>query len=110
MTKLPPSSAFESRLAALRLQLDAPALQALEPKTLYLSVAALAIADASDDAALHGLAARRAGASWAEVEAIGTLVERVGGLAASGKASAFVRAVQALEQQARVEGAVAAHA
>jgi 4-carboxymuconolactone decarboxylase len=110
VVKLLPASAFESRLVELRRQLDAPALQALEPKALHLAVAALAVTNTSDDAAVHGLAARRAGASWAEIEAIGALVERFGGLAASGKASAFVLAVQALEQHARVEGAVAAYA
>jgi 4-carboxymuconolactone decarboxylase len=93
----------------LRRQLDVAALQVVEPKALHLAVATLAVANASDDAAVHGLAARRAGASWAEIEAIGALVERFGGLAASGQTSAFVLAVQALEQQARVEGAVAAY-
>jgi hypothetical protein len=107
--KLPPSSCHESRLSELRNQLDVPSLRALEPKVLHLALAALSLADASDDAGLHGLAARRAGASEAEIEALGALVEIFGGLAAAGKAPAFVRAVHALEQQTRVEGAVAAH-
>ncbi len=109
MVKLPPPSGFESRLSELRARLDSPGLRALDPKTLQLILAALAVADSDDDASLHGLAARRAGASWAEIEALGLLVEQAGGLKATGKASEFVRAVQAIERQAHVDGAVAAY-
>ena len=111
--KFPPPSPYESRLADLRQRLSAvPALQSLEPKTLHLVVAALALQTAGtglDDAAVHGLGARRAGASWAEIEALGALVECVGGLASAGKSSAFLQAVQALDKQARIDGAVAAY-
>jgi 4-carboxymuconolactone decarboxylase len=107
--KTPPVSSFEPRLAELRRQLQQPGLAALEEKTLHLVVSALDLAGRGNDAALHGLAARRAGASWAEIEALGALIECHGGLPACGSGTPFVQAVRSLEQQAQVEGAVVAY-
>ena len=106
----PPASAVESRLLDAQRPLGAPALEPLDPKTRCLAAAALTIAAGGDEAALYGLAARRAGASWAEINGIATLVERVAGLRGGSKASTFSSAVHALERQARLDGAFAANA
>lgn len=105
----PPDSGLESRLLAHHNVLQQPRLVAIEAKVRYLVLAALSLARRDDDAALHGLAARRAGASWAEIEALGALVECHGGLPTSGSGEQFVRAVRHYEQHTTVEGSVVAY-
>lgn len=107
--RAPPGSPVESRLAELRLLLAAPAIEPLDSKARCLAAAAATLATGSDDAAFHGLAARRAGASWAEIDGLAALVERMAGQKAGNTASSFSSAVRRLEHQARVDGAFAAN-
>jgi hypothetical protein len=82
--KSPPVPTFQPRLADdLRRQLQEPAPVALDAKVRSLVLAAIGAATRADDTGLHRIAAIFGG-------------------------STFVLAVQGLEQQSRVQGAVAA--
>ncbi len=109
MTK-PPDSGLESRLLAHHNVLQQPGLAAVEGKMRYLVLAAPSLSRHGDDATLHGLAARRAGASWAGIEALGALVECHGGLPTCGSGVQILRPVRHDEQQTTVESSVVAYA
>lgn len=104
-------AAFEASLRALHEQLRTHGLQpaALDTKTVHLLLTALLLIEHGAAAAAQGVAARRAGASQAEIEAVAALAFATHGLAGAARGNEFLAAVAAREQLERVEGAVAAY-
>ena len=104
-------AALESSLRALHEQLRTGGLKpdALDTKTVHLLLTALLLAEHGAAAALQGLAARRAGATQAEVEAVAALVFATHGLAGVARGDEFLTALVEREREDRVAGAVAAY-
>jgi 4-carboxymuconolactone decarboxylase len=86
-----------------------PGTEFLGDRTSHLMLLALMAPQHPPTAISHGLAARRAGASWGELRAAASLTVAAHGLAAKDACEAVLRAIADREQQERVAGAVAAY-
>lgn len=104
-------TALEASLHALHEQLRTNGLKpaALDTKTAHLLLTALLLIEHGAAAAAQGLAARRAGVTQAELEAVAALAFATHGLAGAARGDEFLAAVAAREQLERLEGAVAAY-
>lgn len=104
-------AALELSLHALHEQLRTGGLKpdALDIKTVHLLLTALLLAEHGAAAVEQGLAARRAGATKAEVEAVAALVFATHGLTGLARGDEFLRALAEREREDRVAGAAAAY-
>ena len=100
-----------SSLRALHEQLRTGGLKpdALDVKTVHLLLTALLLTEHGAAAVEQGMAARRAGVSRAEVEAVAALVFATHGLAGVARGDEFLTALAEREREERVAGAVAAY-
>lgn len=103
--------ALACSLRALHAQLRTGGLKpdALDIKTVHLLLTALLLAEHGAAAVEQGLAARRAGASRAEVEAVAALVFATHGPAGAVRGDEFLAALATREQSNAVADAVAAY-
>ncbi len=104
-------AALVSSLRALHEQLRTGGLKpdALDTKTVHLLLTALLLAEHGAAAASQGMAARRAGATQAEVEAVAALLFATHGLAGIARGDEFLTALSEREREDQVAGAVAAY-
>lgn len=72
---------------------------ALDQKTVQLVLFGILHSKLSDAAKLHGLAARRAGASWAEMQAVIDLAFLFTGMSAANRGPALLEEIAAMEEQ-----------
>ena len=102
---------LESSLRALHEQLRTGGLKpdALDTKTVHLLLTALLLIEHGAAAVEQGMAARRAGVSKAEVEAVAELVLATHGLMGVARGDEFLTALAEREREERVAGAVAAY-
>jgi hypothetical protein len=102
---------LESSLRALHEQLRTGGLKpdALDTKTVHLLLTALLLIEHGAAAVEQGMAARRAGVSKAEVEAVAELVFATHGLMGVARGDEFLTALAEREREERVAGAVAAY-
>jgi hypothetical protein len=107
----PSPETLESSLRALHEQLRTGGLKpdALDTKTVHLLLTALLLTEHGAAAVEQGLAARRAGVSRAEVEAVAALVFATHGLMGVARGDEFLTALAEREREERVAGAVAAY-
>jgi hypothetical protein len=107
----PGPETLESSLRALHEQLRTGGLKpdALDIKTVHLLLTALLLTEHGAAAVEQGLAARRAGASRAEVEAVAALAFATHGLVGVARSDEFLAALAERERRERVDGAVAAY-
>jgi hypothetical protein len=105
------AAAVESSLRALHERLRTGGLrpEALDAKSMHLLLTALLLVEHGAAAVAQGLAARRAGASLSEVEAVVALAFATHGLAGLQRGDEFLAALAAREQLDLVKGAVAAY-
>lgn len=104
-------AALEASLRTMHEQLRTHGLKpaALDSRTVHLLLTALLLTEHGAAAAAQGLAARRAGASQAELEGVAALAFATHGLAGAARGDEFLAALAAREQLDRVQGAVAAY-
>jgi hypothetical protein len=102
---------LESSLRAMHEQLRTGGLKpdAFDIKTVHLMLTALLLAEHGAAAVEQGMAARRAGVSKAEVEAVAALVFATHGLAGIARGDEFLTSLEERERDERVAGAVAAY-
>jgi len=72
---------------------------ALDQKTVQLVLFGILHSKLSDAAKLHGLAARRAGASWEEMQAVIDLAFLFTGMSAANRGPALLEEIAAMEEQ-----------
>lgn len=73
--------------------------EALDQKTVQLVLFGILHSKLSDAAKLHGLAARRAGATWAELQAVIDLAFLFTGMSAANRGPAVLDEIAALEEK-----------
>ncbi len=85
--RLAVTGALDPKLVDLQEQMRAHAMypQCFDVKTAQLMLFGMLLMDGSDAAVLHGIAARRAGASWEEMQAVVSLCFLFRGLSAANK-------------------------
>jgi 4-carboxymuconolactone decarboxylase len=72
---------------------------ALDQKTVQLVLFGILHSKLSDAAKLHGLAARRAGATWEEMQAVVDLAFLFTGMSAANRGPALLEEIAAMEEQ-----------
>jgi 4-carboxymuconolactone decarboxylase len=71
----------------------------LEPKIVQLMLFGMLLMDMSDAAVLHGIAARRAGATWEEMQAVVNLCFLFRGLSAANRGAEILANIATREEQ-----------
>lgn len=73
--------------------------RSFDVKTAQLMLFGMLLMDSSDAAVLHGIAARRAGASWAEMQDVVTLCFLFRGLSAANRGAELLANIAAREEE-----------
>src|SRR5919199_2201158 len=69
-------------------------------KTVQLMLFGMLLLSLRDAARIHGIAARRAGASWEEMQAVVNLAYLFGGLSVANRGAQFIQQIAEMEQEA----------
>jgi 4-carboxymuconolactone decarboxylase len=76
----------------------------MDQKTVQIILFAILVNQKSDAAVIHGLAARRAGASWEEMQAAVNLAYLFGGASCANRGAEFLAAVRRREDETEPAG------
>ncbi len=95
------TGAIDPKVLALQEELRAHAMypKCFDVKTAQLMLFGMLLMDLSDAANLHGVAARRAGASWEELQAVVSLCFLFRGLSAANRGAEILANLAAKEAQ-----------
>jgi alkylhydroperoxidase/carboxymuconolactone decarboxylase family protein YurZ len=96
------TGALDPRLVELQEQMRAHAMypKSFDVKTAQLMLFGMLMMDGSDAAVLHAIAARRAGASWQELQDVVSLCFLFRGLSAANKGAELLANLAAREEEA----------
>jgi 4-carboxymuconolactone decarboxylase len=73
-------------------------------KTVQLMLFGMLLLSLRDAARIHGIAARRAGATWEEMQAVVNLAYLYGGLSAANIGAQFIQQIAEMEDEQETEG------
>lgn len=95
------TGALDPALLALQEQIRSRAMNpaCLDPKTVQLMIFGMLMVDLSDAATIHGIAARRAGASWEELQAVVSLAYLFRGVSAANRGADLLARIAERETQ-----------
>ena len=77
--------------------------EVLDVKTVQLMLFGMLLLSLRDAARIHGIAARRAGATWEEMQAVVNLAYLYGGLSAANIGAQFLQQIAEAEQEAEAD-------
>lgn len=103
------TGALDPKLVELQEQMRAHAMypKSFDVKTAQLMLFGMLMMDSSDAAVLHAIAARRAGATWHELQDVVSLCFLFRGLSAANKGAELLANLMAREEEASAKGAQA---
>lgn len=103
------TGALDPKLIELQEQMRAHAMypRSFDVKTAQLMLFGMLMMDGSDAAVLHAIAARRAGATWHELQDVVSLCFLFRGLSAANKGAELLANLMAREEEAGAKGAQA---
>lgn len=103
------TGALDPKLIELQEQMRAHAMypKSFDVKTAQLMLFGMLMMDGSDAAVLHAIAARRAGATWHELQDVVSLCFLFRGLSAANKGAELLANLMAREEEASAKGAQA---
>jgi hypothetical protein len=95
------TGALDPALLALQETIRSHAMNpaCFDPKTVQLMVFGMLMVDLSDAATIHGIAARRAGASWEEMQAVVSLAYLFRGVSAANRGADVLARIAEREAQ-----------
>lgn len=101
------TGALDPKLIELQEQMRAHAMypKSFDVKTAQLMLFGMLMMDGSDAAGLHAIAARRAGATWHELQDVVSLCFLFRGLSAANKGAELLGNLAAREEEASAKGA-----
>ncbi len=79
--------------------------EAFDTKTVQLMLFGMLLLSLRDAARIHGIAARRAGATWEEMQAVVNLTYLYGGLSAANIGAQFIQQIAEMEAEQEAEAA-----
>jgi alkylhydroperoxidase/carboxymuconolactone decarboxylase family protein YurZ len=101
--RLSVTGALDPKILALQEELREHAMypKCFDTKTAQLMLFGMLLMDMSDAAVLHGIAARRAGATWEEMQAVVSLCFLFRGLSAANRGAEMLANLAKLEEKVR---------